>query len=122
MPEPLLRCIDAVTVPVPDLDEGLRFYGEQLGHQVRWRNESVGQVGLAVGGSELVLTTRQQYEPNWLVDSVEGAVERWVGSGGTVRVEPFDIPVGRLVVVGDPFGNELVLLDLSKGRYGEPGV
>ena len=31
--------------------------------------------------------------------------------------EPFDIPVGRLAVVADPFGNILVLLDLSKGRY-----
>ena len=31
--------------------------------------------------------------------------------------EPFDIPVGRLAVVADPFGNTLVLLDLSKGRY-----
>ena len=32
-------------------------------------------------------------------------------------VEPFDIPVGRVAVVSDPFGNVLVLLDLSKGTY-----
>ena len=32
-------------------------------------------------------------------------------------VEPFDIPVGRVAVVADPFGNTLVLLDLSRGRY-----
>ena len=31
--------------------------------------------------------------------------------------EPFDIPVGRVAVVADPFGNTLVLLDLSKGHY-----
>ena len=31
--------------------------------------------------------------------------------------EPFDIPVGRAVVVADAFGNVLLLLDLSKGRY-----
>ena len=31
--------------------------------------------------------------------------------------EPFDIPVGRAAVVADPFGNVLVLLDLSKGHY-----
>lgn len=30
---------------------------------------------------------------------------------------PFDIPVGRVVAVADPFGNTLVLLDLSKGHY-----
>jgi hypothetical protein len=34
-----------------------------------------------------------------------------------VLTGPFDIPVGRVVVVVDPFGNTLVLLDLSKGRY-----
>jgi hypothetical protein len=28
-----------------------------------------------------------------------------------------DIPVGRLAVVQDPFGNVLVLIDLSKGTY-----
>jgi hypothetical protein len=28
-----------------------------------------------------------------------------------------DIPVGRLVKVADPFGNSLVLLDLSKGTF-----
>jgi hypothetical protein len=30
---------------------------------------------------------------------------------------PFDIPVGRVAIVADPFGNVLVLIDLSKGRY-----
>ena len=29
---------------------------------------------------------------------------------------PFDIQIGRCVVVQDPWGNELVLLDMSKGR------
>jgi predicted enzyme related to lactoylglutathione lyase len=38
-------------------------------------------------------------------------------AGGRVVVAPFDIPVGRVAVVADPFGNTLVLLDLSKGRY-----
>jgi hypothetical protein len=30
---------------------------------------------------------------------------------------PEDIPVGRVAVVSDPFGNPLVLLDLSKGTF-----
>jgi hypothetical protein len=30
--------------------------------------------------------------------------------------EPFSIPVGRAAVVADPFGNTLVLLDLTKGH------
>jgi hypothetical protein len=34
-----------------------------------------------------------------------------------VILKPTQIPVGRLAVVSDPFGNALVLLDLSAGRY-----
>jgi hypothetical protein len=34
-----------------------------------------------------------------------------------VLAPAFDIPVGRVAVVADPFDNVLVLVDLSKGRY-----
>jgi len=116
---PLLQAVDAVTVPVPDLDAGLRFYQDRLGHELRWRNDEVGQAGLSLPGSdtELVLTTRLNYEPNWLVDSADQAAVTVRDAGGQILTEPFDIPVGRVAVVADPFGNRLVLLDLSKGRY-----
>src|SRR4051812_41850440 len=42
----VFRRVDAVTVPVPDLEAGLRFYGEALGHRLKWRNDAVGQAGL----------------------------------------------------------------------------
>jgi len=37
------------------------------------------------------------------------------GAGGSVSVAPFDIRIGRCCVVRDPWGNELVLLDCSRG-------
>jgi predicted enzyme related to lactoylglutathione lyase len=116
---PLLLAVDAVTVRVPDLDQGLRFYRDQLGHELLWRNEAVGQAGLRLpeSNAELVLSTRQEYAPNWLVASVEQAVETVVAAGGRVLVEPIPIPVGRLAVVADPFENPLILLDLSAGPY-----
>lgn len=116
---PLLQAVDAVTIPVPDLDAGLRFYRDRLGHQLRWRNDAIGQAGLALPGSntEIVLTTQLDYEPDWLVESADAAAAAVRDAGGQVVVEPFDIPVGRVAVVVDPFGNKLVLLDLSKGRY-----
>ena len=115
----IFRRVDAVTVPVPDLETGLRFYGQALGHRLKWRNDAVGQAGLELpdGDSELVLTTRQSYQPNWLVDSVDNAVELLARQGGDLVAAPFDIPVGRAAVVRDPFGNTLVLVDLSKGAY-----
>jgi NTP pyrophosphatase (non-canonical NTP hydrolase)/predicted enzyme related to lactoylglutathione lyase len=116
---PLLQKVDAVTVPVPDLDAGLSFYRDALGHQLAWRNEEVGQAGLRLPGSEteLVLTTREDYAPSWLVESADRAARAVRAAGGRVVGEPADIPVGRVAVVTDPFGNALVLLDLSKGRY-----
>ena len=115
----LLRKVDAVTIRVPDLDTGLDFYSNTLGHALRWRNDEVGQAGLRVPDSdtEIVLTTEQGYEPNWLVESADDATIAIVDAGGSVVVEPFDIPVGRVAVVSDPFGNVLVLVDLTKGRY-----
>lgn len=115
----VLRTVDAVTIPVPDLDQGLQFYRDKLGHELVWRNDAVGQVGLRLPDSktELVLSTDLDYAVNWLVPSVADAVGTVVEAGGEVVQEPTEIPVGRLAVVRDPFGNALVLLDLSAGRY-----
>jgi len=120
----LLRRVDAVQVPVPSLAEGLAFYGEALGHRLLWRNDAIGQAGLALpdGDSELVLTTTRPYEPNWLVDDVPTALTHITTHGGTVLTGPLDIPVGRAAVVQDPFGNTLTLVDLSKGLYTPDGT
>ena len=121
----VLRGVDAVTVPVPHLDQRLHFFPDhhffrdQLGHELVWRNDAEGQVGLRLPEShaELVLSTHLEYAVNWLVTSVSEAVERILEAGGKLILEPTQIPVGRLAVVDDPFGNALVLLDLSAGRY-----
>jgi predicted enzyme related to lactoylglutathione lyase len=116
---PLLRYVDAVTVPVPDLGAGVAFYCGVLGHELIWRNEAVGQAGLRTPESEteIVLSTRQSYEPDWKVASADAAADMFRANGGRVLVEPVDIPIGRLAVVADPFGNHLVLLDSTKGTY-----
>lgn len=116
---PILQKVDCVTIPVPDLEAGLRFYQDHLGHTLRWRDDALGQAALALpgGDTEIVLTTRQKYEPGWLVSSADEAADVIVAGGGRVLSAPADIPVGRVSVVADPFGNPLVLLDLSKGTY-----
>jgi len=116
---PLLRMVDSIMVPVPDLDQGLRFYVDGLGHELLWRNDEIGQAALCLpeSGTELVLSTDLNYAPTWLVASVEQATETFVAAGGRVLAKPARIAVGRVAVVADPFGNALVLLDLSAGRY-----
>jgi predicted enzyme related to lactoylglutathione lyase len=117
-PRGLLRKVDCVQVPVPDLDCGLAFYRDRLGHELVWRSESAAGLRLADGDTELVLQTqRPEPEVDLLVDSVDQAATELVRAGGRVLVEPLDIPVGRVAVVADPFGNPLTILDLTKGRY-----
>jgi catechol 2,3-dioxygenase-like lactoylglutathione lyase family enzyme len=115
----LLRYVDAVTIRVPDLDAGLAFYCDRLGHELIWRNDAVGQAGLRTPDSatEVVLATALDYEPNWKVQSAREAAAVFAASGGRVVAGPRDIPIGRLVVVEDPFGNVLVLLDSTTGTY-----
>jgi predicted enzyme related to lactoylglutathione lyase len=51
------------------------------------------------------------------MDPLLRKVGRVEAAGGRVLSWPEDIPVGRVAVVADPFGNPLVLLDLSKGTF-----
>lgn len=85
----LLRAVDAVTVKVPDLDAGLRFYRDVLGHSLKWRNDTLGQAGLGLpdAETEIVLSTEHGYEPNWLVDAVDQAVQTFRANGGSVLVD-----------------------------------
>ena len=113
---PLFRKVDCVQVPVPSLDEGLRFYRDALGLELKWRHAT--QAGLRLGDAELVLQVEgRDPETDLLVDSADEAARRVQAAGGQVLTGPLDIPVGRLVRVADPFGNPLVLLDLSRGTF-----
>ncbi|NNC13755.1 bleomycin resistance protein [Planctomonas sp. JC2975] len=117
--EALLLSVDAVMLAVSDLDAGIAFYRDGLGHQLRWRNDEIGQAALACQESrtEIVLTTRLQTEPNWLVRDAVAAAQQIEAAGGRILEPRIEIPVGCVSIVEDPFGNRLVLVDLSKGRY-----
>ena len=115
-PEPLMRKVDCIRLYVPDLEAGLSYYRDRLGHELIWRTEN--QVGLRMPDSdaEIVLhTDPQEPEIDMRVDSADAAAGRVAEAGGRIVVPPFDIQIGRCVVVQDPWGNQLVLLDTSKG-------
>ena len=113
---PLLRAIDCIQLFVPDLDAGLAFYRDTLGHALLWRTPTAAGLRLPGSNAELVLQTeRPRIEIDMQVDAADAAAERFRAAGGTIIVQPFDIPIGRCVVVRDPWGNDLVLLDTSKG-------
>jgi lactoylglutathione lyase len=116
--KPFLQKPDCIRLPVTDLDAGLDFYRDRLGHELIWR--SADSAGLRLPGSDcelLLFTKGPDEEVDWNVESADRAAEDFVRAGGALVVAPFDIPVGRAAVVRDPWGNKLVLLDLSKGTY-----
>jgi predicted enzyme related to lactoylglutathione lyase len=112
----LLRKVDCVRLYVPDLEAGLAFYRNQLGHELIWRTETAAGLRLPESDAELVLQTEdQRQEVDFLVDSADHAAKLVEQAGGKVTIPPFDIQIGRCVVLEDPWGNPLVLLDMSKG-------
>jgi lactoylglutathione lyase len=113
---PLLHKIDCIRLYVTDLDAGLAFYRDQLGHSLIWRAEHALGLRMPETDAELVLQTEDRVqEIDFAVDSADAAAMRITESGGKIIVPPFDIQIGRCVVVQDPWGNPLVLLDSSKG-------
>jgi predicted enzyme related to lactoylglutathione lyase len=116
--EGLFTHVDCHGVEVSNLEAAIDFYVSRLGHALVWRSDT--GAGLALRDArdmpELVLHTDHWPVATALrVDDVESAIERFVSAGGRLRSGPEDIPIGKLAVVEDPFGNALVMLDGSKG-------
>ena len=113
----LFRNIDSLQIPVPNLDAGLAFYRDKLGHELIWRTETAAGLRMPETDAEIVIQTeRPQLEANLRVASADAAAERMIEAGGKLVAGPFDIQIGRCAVVLDPWGNALVLLDGSKGK------
>ncbi len=115
-PKPLARKIDCVRLYVPDLDSGLAFYRDQLGHELIWRTERAAGLRMSETDAEIVLQIEDKgQEIDLKVESADAAAVHFEEAGGKIAVPPFDIQIGRAVVVEDPWGNRFVLLDASKG-------
>jgi predicted enzyme related to lactoylglutathione lyase len=101
---------------VINLEAGLTFYRDRLGHELIWQTTTAAGLRLPETDAELVIQTEEQrQEIDLLVDSADEAAKFIQQAGGKVIVPPFDIQIGRCVVVEDPWSNPLVLLDMSKG-------
>ena len=113
----MFQKIDNIRIYVPNLKKGVEYY-ESLGLSIKWKTEdSVGFV-MEDAVSELVIQTKDKWnETDIKVLDVLYAIEKVKKSGGSVSVEPFDIPIGKCAVISDPWGNEMVILDSSKGTF-----
>lgn len=88
--EPLLQYVDAVTVPVPDLDRGMAFY---LPRRTRSPVDLAERRGRASRTPNAPIKHGDRANQ---VASADAAAEAFGANGGKVLTEPVDIPIGRL--------------------------
>jgi len=105
-----------------DTDKAGKFYAELIG----WELADSGMPGMkytilkagdkqAGGMMAMPADVPAEVPSHWMayitVDDVDGAAKKVAGLGGTVLVEPQDIPnVGRFCVIQDPTGAAVGLL------------
>jgi lactoylglutathione lyase len=114
----MFQKVDCVRIHVPDLHSALDFYQGRLGLELVWRRgDSEAGLKMKDSDTELVLVLEKLGRPevDITVKSVDKDVAEFEREGGRIIVAPFDIPIGKCAVVQDPWNNEFVLLDTSKG-------
>ena len=113
-----IQKIDCLRLYIKDLNKGKEFYNKGLGLPICWETEN--EIGFLLGDGigELVIQNKDKWnETDLSVENVEDSIKKWEKAGGKIKIKPFDIPIGKCAVVEDIAGNELVLLDSSKGLY-----
>lgn len=114
--KPMFNKVDCISLHVPDLENALTFYHDNLGHEIIWKHKSAAGLRLPESNAELVLHTENRpNEVDWKVDSVPEAVDRFIKAGGELLAGPFEIHIGLCAVLRDPWQNPIVILDTSKG-------
>jgi lactoylglutathione lyase len=103
---------------VDDLETAAQYYADVFGLKRLWQDaDSIG-MGMPETDAEIVLHTMdipKDVSVHYLVDDVVAAVDELRQKGCTIRVEPFDVVIGKCAVLIDPFGNVLTILDMTKG-------
>ena len=104
---------------VDDLNKVAEYYVTVFGLKRVWQSaDSVGLV-MAETDAEIVLHTSEDIPAHisvhYLVDNVENAVTEYQKKGCKLVTSPFDIAIGKCAVIEDPFGNQLAILDMTKG-------
>jgi len=89
-----------------------------MGLKIIWKTQTAVGLGMAEGMAEIVIQNeRKEMETDIKVDSVIETVKEFEQAGGTIVLGPFDIKIGKCAVVKDPWGNQYVILDSTKGTF-----
>jgi predicted enzyme related to lactoylglutathione lyase len=111
----LFKKVDCLLLKVNNLEDGLKFYSELLGHEVIWKTQTAAGLKLPDSNAELVISTENGPETDLKVEDARQAYKDLLEAGAKSIVAPFEIKIGFCAVVEDPWGNPLTILDTSKG-------
>lgn len=89
--QPLLRKVDCVRFHVADLEAGLAFYRDLLGHELIWRSANAAGLRMPETEAEIVLHTEDEGQKvDFTVDSADEAAQKFESAGGKIIEPPFD--------------------------------
>lgn len=72
MPRPLIRKVDCVRLYVADLETGLAFYRDQLGHELIWRTETAAGLRLPESlNSSSKQKNKDRRSISWLIQQMK---------------------------------------------------
>jgi len=116
--KPLFKNIDCLQLYVADLEAGIDYYCNKMRLKIIWKTETAVGLGMAEGLAEIVIQNeRREMETDLKVDSVIEAVKEIEQAGGSIISGPFEIKIGKCAVIQDPWGNQYVILDSTKGTF-----
>lgn len=114
----LFTKVDCIRLYVPDLEKGVEYYRDRLGLKLIWKSNTAFGLGMDDDLTEIVIhNEREGIEIDFTVDSVPEASATIKTAGGEIVEGPFDIKIGKCAVVKDPWDNQYVILDASKGTF-----
>lgn len=130
-----------VNIDVDDLSRATQFYTEALGLRIgrRFAEPWIELLGDGVRiyllqkkpGTPATLATSQgrDYRRHWtpvhldfVVPSIDAAIERAIRAGATVERATTDEPYGRLALLADPFGHGFCFIEFNARGYDAPGI
>lgn len=116
--QPLFRYMDCIELYVPNIQQGIEYYCNSLGLRVIWKSDTAAGLGMSEGITEIVIQNERNFQSvDIKVDLVTDAVKEIERAGGQIVYGPFDVKIGKCAVVKDPWNNQYVILDTTKGTY-----
>ena len=125
-----------LNIDVPDIEAGIAFYTAALGLRVGRRFggdfvELVGSdapiyllkkdpgtaIGPAGGDTRRYARHWSPIHPDFVVEDMDGAIERAVAAGAVQEGGTCDAPYGRLAMFADPFGHGFCLIEFNAEGY-----